>query len=47
MGLADVFFGGPNMQWLYVSDGERIYRRAVKRRGAVPWSPVKPPQPRL
>jgi gluconolactonase len=46
-GAYDVFFGGPNMQWLYVTDGDRIYRRLVKRHGATPWNPVKPPQPRL
>ena len=45
--VSDVFFGGPNMQWLYVTDGERIYRRRVKRQGATAWTPVKPPQPRL
>ncbi len=29
----DVFFAGPNLRWLYVTDGERIFRRLVKRRG--------------
>ncbi|MCU1259310.1 MAG: gluconolactonase [Bryobacterales bacterium] len=33
-GVADVFFAGPNLQWLYVTDGDRIFRRPVKRRGA-------------
>ena len=46
-GVSDVFFGGPNLQWLYVTDGDNVYRRPVKRRGAVAWNPVKPPQPRL
>src|SRR5439155_21990819 len=46
-GVSDVFFGGPNMQWLYVTDEDNVYRRPVKRRGAVAWNPVKPPQPRL
>ena len=32
-GLAGVFFAGPNLQWLYVTDGDRIFRRSVKRRG--------------
>jgi gluconolactonase len=45
--VSDVFFGGRNMQWLYVTDGDRVYRRPVKRRGAVAWNPVKPSQPRL
>jgi len=46
-GLAGVLFGGPNRQWLYATDGDRIYRRLVKRQGAVVWNPVKPPRPRL
>ena len=46
-GVSDVFFGGPNMHWLYVIDVDNVYRRPVKRRGAVAWNPVKPPQPRL
>ncbi|HEY2934428.1 MAG TPA: SMP-30/gluconolactonase/LRE family protein [Acidobacteriota bacterium] len=46
-GVSDVFFGGPNMQWLYVTDGDKVYRRPVKRRGAGVWNPMKPPQPRL
>ena len=45
--VSDVFFAGPNLQWLYVSDGDKLYRRQVKHRGAGTWNPVKPPQPRL
>lgn len=33
-GVSNVFFAGPNLQWLYVTDGDRIFRRQVKRRGA-------------
>jgi sugar lactone lactonase YvrE len=46
-GTNNVFFAGPNMQWLYVTDGERVYRRPSKRRGVTSWMRVKPPQPRL
>ena len=46
-GLAGVIFGGPNMQWLHVTDGDKMYRRQVKRQGAVVWNAVKPPRPRL
>ncbi len=46
-GVLGVIFGGANMQWLYVTDGDSIYRRPVKRRGAAVWDPVKPTQPRL
>ncbi len=33
----NVFFGGPGLQWLYLTDGDKLYRRPVKRRGAGPW----------
>ena len=46
-GVANLVFGGPNMQWLYMTDGDKMYRRQLKRQGAVPWNPVKPPMPRL
>src|SRR5207244_2233074 len=46
-GVSDVFFGGPNMLWLYATDGDKIYRRPMKHHGATAWAPVKPPQPRL
>jgi len=46
-GVANLVFGGPNMQWLYATDGNKMYRRQVKRQGVVPWNPVKPPMPRL
>lgn len=31
--LSNVFFGGPGLQWLYVTEYDRIYRRAARRRG--------------
>ena len=34
----DVFFAGPGMKWLYVTDGDKIYRRLSKRRGATMWT---------
>jgi gluconolactonase len=45
--LASLAFGGPDMQWLYVANKDKIYRRHLKRTGAVVWNLVKPPQPRL
>jgi gluconolactonase len=33
---AAVFFGGPGLQWLYVTDGGKVWRRPVTRRGAAP-----------
>ena len=32
--VSDVFFAGDHMQWLVVTDGEKLYRRAVRRHGA-------------
>jgi gluconolactonase len=47
VGVSNVFFGGPDLHWLYVTDGDKVNRRPVKRRGAGAWNAVKPPQPRL
>jgi gluconolactonase len=33
-GASAVFFGGRGLQWLYVTDGDKLYRRLAKRRGA-------------
>jgi hypothetical protein len=40
-------FGGPQLDTLYVAAADKVFRRVVRRRGAWPWQPVKPPQPRL
>ena len=34
--VSAVFFGGPGLQRLYVTDGNKVWRRPVKRRGAAP-----------
>ncbi|MGJ5816522.1 SMP-30/gluconolactonase/LRE family protein [Paludibaculum fermentans] len=31
--LTNVFFGGPGLQWLYVTEMDKIYRRPATRRG--------------
>jgi sugar lactone lactonase YvrE len=36
--VSAVFFGGPSLQWLYVTDGNKVWRRPVNRRGAAPWN---------
>lgn len=46
-GVSNVFFGGPGLQWLYVTDWDKVYRRPVKRRGAVLRSTVRLQEPRL
>jgi sugar lactone lactonase YvrE len=44
-GLANVLFAGPGLQWLYVMDGDKVYRRSVRRRGAAVFPQTS--QPRL
>ena len=41
---SNVLFGGRNLEWLYVTDGNRMYRRPTKRRGAGPWKPAPVPR---
>jgi gluconolactonase len=45
--ISNIAFGGPERNWLYVTQGPKLFRRAVKRTGVVAWEPVKPPQPGL
>ncbi len=45
--LSNVVFGGPDLQTLYVTAGDKVFRRQVRRKGVAPWAPVKPPVPRL
>ncbi|MGO9262804.1 MAG: hypothetical protein ACLQU1_41975 [Bryobacteraceae bacterium] len=35
MGLA---FGGPDLNWLYVAEGGKLFRRPVKVKGNVAWA---------
>jgi sugar lactone lactonase YvrE len=45
--LTSIAFGGPDREWLYVTQGGKLFRRQTKRTGVVAWEPVKPPQPGL
>ena len=45
--LSNVVFGGPNLDTLYVTAGDKVFRRKVRRKGVVSWMPLKPPVPRL
>lgn len=45
--LSNVVFGGPDLSTLYVTAGDRVYKREIKRQGVYSWAPVKPPMPRL
>lgn len=45
--LSNVVFGGPALDWLFVTAGDKVFKRHLRRKGVVSWAPVKPPQPRL
>ncbi len=43
-GVGAIAFSG---EWMYATQGGRVFRRAVKVKGAEVWNPVKPPKPPL
>ena len=45
--LSNVVFGGPQLDTLYITAGDKVFRRKIARRGLMPWTTVKPPAPRL
>ena len=45
--LSNAVFAGPNLQTLYVTAGDKVFRRKVRVKGVLPWTPIKPPVPRL
>ncbi len=45
--LSNAVFGGKDLDWLYVTAGDKVFRRHLRRKGVYPWSPLKPPVPRL
>ncbi len=45
--LANAVFGGADLQTLYVTASDKVYRRHLRRKGVFPWTPVKLPAPRL
>lgn len=45
--LSNVVFGGPNLGILYITCGDKLYRRQTTARGVVAANPVKPPRPGL
>lgn len=46
--LSNVVFGGPQFDELYVTCGDKVFKRPTRVRGVVPWQPpVRPPTPRL
>jgi gluconolactonase len=46
--LSNVEFGGPNFDELYITNGDKVFKRKVKTKGVVSWrAPIKPAPPRL
>ncbi len=45
--ISNVVFAGPDLQTLYVTAGDKVFRRHVRRKGTLPWAPLKPPTPGL
>ncbi len=46
--IEDLAFGGKDFDELYIACGDKIYRRKVQTKGALPWQPpIKPAAPHL
>jgi sugar lactone lactonase YvrE/predicted esterase len=46
--LSNVEFGGPNFDEMYVTNGDKVFKRKTKVTGVVSWRPpIKPAPPRL
>jgi gluconolactonase len=45
--ISDVVFAGKNLDWLYVAEDGKLFRRPVKVTGTAVGAPAKPPQPPL
>ncbi len=44
---SNAVFAGSGLDTLYVTAGDKVFRRKMKRQGVFPWKAVKPPVPRL
>jgi gluconolactonase len=46
--LSNVEFAGPNMDEMYVTNGDKVFKRKTRVKGVVSWQkPIKPAPPRL
>ena len=46
--FTNVEFGGPDMDEMYVTNGDKVFKRKTKVKGVLSWRPpIKPPVPRL
>ena len=46
-GISNLAFGGKDLNWLYVAEGGKLFRRPVKVKGVGAWAPSKLPKPPL
>jgi gluconolactonase len=44
---SNLVFGGADLKTLYVTAGDKVYKRQLRRKGVFPWQPVKLPRPQL
>ena len=48
LALSNVEFGGPNFDEMYVTNGDKVFKRKTKVKGVMSWrAAIKPPPPRL
>jgi gluconolactonase len=45
--ITSLAFAGKDLNWLYVAEGDKLFRRPVKVTGAAAWAPIKLPKPPL
>ena len=45
--ISSIAFGGKDLNWIYITEGGKLFRRPAKQVGVTPWLPVKPPKPAL
>lgn len=45
--LTNAVFAGPDLQAIYATAGDKVFKRHLRRKGVLPWAPVMPPRPRL
>jgi gluconolactonase len=46
--LSNVVFGGQDLDELYVTCGDKVFKRKIKAKGVLSWQPpIRPPAPRL
>jgi sugar lactone lactonase YvrE/enterochelin esterase-like enzyme len=45
--ISNLVFGGAGLQTLYVTAGDKVFKRQMRRKGAFPWQPAKLPRVQL